>query len=244
LLLAAVAVSWGQRWSLAQRMPSAIPTTTQGTLGTPQPADAAPPVDAESHIYFLDVEGWYRITPYETVVRSPYDLTADSTPAMASALPPTIADWKQAGPDQDVSQDPAVIEFLKHPTVALQRSYEDSAGHYVNLALIGNRGDDSFLLFSHTPETCYPGVLWEVKENRRESALLDERPTQKAGSDQRLVTLFWYLWANPERDSRDGVLSVRVNLFLDPGETEEDGLERAWGFVRALFPATIPWERF
>jgi hypothetical protein len=37
---------------------------------------------------------------------------------------------------------------------------------------------------------------------------------------------------------------MRVNLFIDPQQSEEDALDLAWDFVRALFPATVRWERF
>ena len=58
------------------------------------------------------------------------------------------------------------------------------------------------------------------------------------------MVLYWYLWADPQRDSENGVLSVRVNLFIPPDQTEEEVLTRAWDFVRVLFPVTVPWERF
>jgi EpsI family protein len=240
LLLLGLGLAWLQRRSLPARV-SAV-----GAAGSD-----APGVQAAQHVYFLDVEGWYRITPYETVVRSPYDLTATTTEAMAAALPAAVGEWQQAGPDEYVGDDPAVVFYLNHPTVALQRTYRDPSGQELTLAIIGNQGDDSFLLFSHTPETCYPGRLWQVTANRRESALLDDRPmhaqyllTEHADTDQKLMVLYWYLWADPRRSSEDGVLSMRVNLLLPAGQSEEAVLARAWDFIRGLFPTTIPWDRF
>ncbi len=229
-----------------------------GLAGLPTrhaPAPPPPPTEGATaeatFTYFVDIEGWYRITPYETVVLSPYDLGADSTQAMAAALPATLGAWQQVGPDGYIGDDPAVVYYLGQPTVALQRTYQAPDGQTVTLALIGNKGEESFLLFSHTPETCYPGRLWQVVEHRRESALLDERPmyaqyllTEQAQTGERLLTLYWYLWDSPQRDSREGVLSMRVNLFLQPGQSEEEALARAWDFVRVLFPHTLPWERF
>ena len=58
------------------------------------------------------------------------------------------------------------------------------------------------------------------------------------------MVLYWYQWDSPQRDSEDGVLSVRVNLFIPPGQSEEAALARAWDFVSELFPVTIPWDRF
>ena len=68
--------------------------------------------------------------------------------------------------------------------------------------------------------------------------------TEHAQTGEKLMVLFWYLWNDPERDSRDGVLSIRVNLFVPEGQTEEETLHQAWDFVRELFPATLAWERF
>jgi hypothetical protein len=243
LLAAAVALTWGQRWALAARVSAGLPT--------PAAEGQDPAAPAPAYTYFLDIEGWYRITPYETVVRSPYDLSSASSEAMAAALPPTIGDWQQVGEDEYIGDDPAIVYYLNQPTVALQRTYQHPDGQSLTLALIGNVGEDSFLLFSHTPETCYPGRLWQIVENRRESALIDDRPmhaqyllTQHAETGQKLLVLYWYLWDDPQRDSRAGVLSMRVNLFAPPDTGDEEVLARAWDFVRALFPVTIPWERF
>ncbi len=243
LLLIAVGLTWGQRWSSAGKPVSDLASET---------VDGQNPAAATAeHIYFLDIEGWYRITPYETVVRSPYDLTGDTTEALSDALPATVGEWQQVGPDKFIGDDPGVVFYLKQPTVALQRTYENRAGQNLTLVIIGNKGDDSYLLFSHTPETCYPGRLWEVVESRQESAMLDDQPmyaqyllTEQAQTGQQLMVLFWYLWDDPQRDSKDGVLSVRVNLFLPPDESEEAILALAWDFVRQLFPATIVWDRF
>jgi len=244
LLLVGVLFTTGQRGRSAARLEATLPT----------PLAAGQALGPE-YTYFVDVEGWYRITPYETAVRSAYDLTGETTEALAGALPEALGAWQQVGEDTYIGDDPAVVFYLKNPTVALQRTYQHPSGQRVTLAIIGNKGENSFLLFSHTPETCYPGRLWNVVESRQESALLDSGPdskpmyahyllTEHAPSGERLMVLFWYLWADPRRASEEGVLSIRVNLFLEPNQSEEEVLEQAWDFVRELFPATVPWERF
>jgi len=239
LLLVAVILTWGQRWIAA-----ANPIPASG-------GDGPAAVPALPYTYFVDVEGWYRITPYETVVRSAYDLTAGSSETMAAALPAAVGDWRQVGEDDYVGDDPDVVFYLGQPTVALQRTYQDGSGRRLTLAILGNKGKDSFLLFSHTPETCYPGRLWQALAGRRESALLDDRPmsaqyllSQQAQTGERLIVLYWYLWDTPRRDPEEGVLSMRVNLFVPPGEGEEAVLAWGWDFIRSLFPQTVPWERF
>jgi hypothetical protein len=258
LLLIGVGLTWQQHWSSARNASIAVPTgqtasplrgETEGETAGYGSAPGDPPLP--QHVYFVDVEGWYRITPYERAVSSAYDLTGDTTEAIATALPTTIAEWHQVGPDRHVADDPSVVFYLKNPTVALERTYEDRTGLDVTLTLIGNKGEDSYLLFSHTPETCYPGRLWQVVEQRQESAVIDNQTmyaqyllTQHAETGRKLMVLYWYLWDNSERDSREGVLSMRVNLFIPPDQTEEAALARAWDLIRGLFPTTVPWQRF
>lgn len=218
------------------------PATGTATPAVPSPAE---------YTYFVDVEGWYRITPREAVVRSAYDLTAGTTGAVAAALPSVLGEWQQIGEDEDLSADPAVIEFLHHPPIALQRTYRHTDGQRLVLALLGNSGEDSFLLFSHTPETCYPGRLWQTVESGLESTSIDGQAVQvryllaeHLETHERLVVMFWYLWDNAERDARQGVLSMRLNLWVPAGESEREVLARGWDFFRLLFPVALPWDRF
>lgn len=258
LLLVALGLAWQQQRGLAKWFSGAVPTSP---VNSSSAAEAAGSRDVGMldmggrpelpYLYFVDVEGWYRITPHERVVRSAYDLTGDSTESLGAALPTTLGDWQQVGSDRYLAEDPAVIYYLKHPTVALERTYQDRHGQDLSLTLLGNVGEDSFLLFSHTPETCYPGRLWEVVDQRQASAMVDEQSifaqyllTQHAETGEKLMVLYWYLWEDPERNSQEGVLSMRVNLFAAPDQTEDAALSRAWAFIRELFPATVPWERY
>jgi hypothetical protein len=249
LLFLAAAITWGQR-----RLAALGDASTSQVVGAKEPASATgqePDSPAVEYTYFVDVEGWYRITPYETAVRSAYDLSGGTTEALALAIPPVLGAWRQASDDQFIGDDPAIVYYLNHPTVALQRTYQDATGQSLTLTIVGNRGEDSFLLFSHTPETCYPGRLWQVVASRRESTLLGERPlyvqyllTEHSQTGQQLMVLYWYLWDSPQRDPQAGVLSMRVNLFLADGQSQEAVMARAWDFVRQLFPEAAPWERF
>jgi hypothetical protein len=247
LLLASTTVVWGQRWTSTSDLSRRLKTQSdQDGPADERPGQAAPP-----HVYFVDVEGWYRTTPYETVVRSPFDLSGDTSETVAAAIPSTLGEWQQVGSDRYLADDPGVVYYLKRPTVAFERVYQDAEGQSLTLTIIGNKGEDSFLLFSHTPETCYPGRLWQVVESRRESALLDTQPmhaqyllTQHAETGDELMVLFWYLWDDPRRDSQDGVLSIRVNLIVPAGHSEAQVLAKAWDFVREVFPSTMTWERF
>jgi exosortase len=242
LLAASVVIAWGQRWLVASRQIFSLPLVAGQQDANRPPA---------AHVYFVDVEGWYRVTPYETAVSSPYDLTASTNQALGAALPAALGEWQQVGPERSLADDPLVVEYLASPKLAFQRDYEDASGQRLSLVIIGNAGDDSFLLFSHTPEICYPSSSWRIIENSRESAVLDDQSmyaryllTEFNQTGERLIVLYWYLWDNAQRDSRDGVLSMRINVYVLPGQSEAAALARAWDFVRQLFPATVAWKRF
>jgi hypothetical protein len=239
-----------QHWLLAPKPPAVAPAAPGTPPQSPPLRQGGGDSPELGFAYFLDVDGWYRITPYETAVRSPLDFTSLTGEALAEALPETAGNWRRLGP-VDFRRDRAVLYYLGQPTVALSQQYQDEAGHVLSLVILGNVGEESFLLFSHTPETCLPGKLWSIAEKRRESAVLDDRPmyaeyllTQHALNGQQQMVLYWYLWDNPGRDLERGVLSMRVHLYIGDGETPDDALARAWDFVRALFPATVPWSRF
>jgi len=58
----------------------------------------------------------------------------------------------------------------------------------------------------------------------------------------RRVTLYWYLWTDPERVPENGVLSV--TLHADVAQSDEGTLGALKEFFRLLFPAVMPWRRF
>jgi hypothetical protein len=223
---------------------------TAEAVSTP-PAGAPAASAAPLRTYFVDVEGWYRITPFEAAVRSPYDLSGGTNETIGAALPASIGDWTSSGRDFDLRKDAGVQKFLADPPVAMQRDYSDASGQRLAFVIIGNKGDDSYLLFSHTPEICYPSSQWKVLVNEQASANLDTRPmyahyllTEYKASGQQMASLYWYLWTAPERDSKEGVLSMRVNVYLLKDQSAEEAAQRAWDFVRLLFPSTLNWKRF
>ncbi|MGD8622930.1 MAG: hypothetical protein PVJ34_00205, partial [Anaerolineae bacterium] len=104
LLLVGLALTWGARRQAAGVAGGGAggPGTAAGGPGTAAggPGTAAEETgvqEALAHLYFLDVEGWYRVTPYETVVRSPYDLTGGDNETLAAALPARVGAWEQVG---------------------------------------------------------------------------------------------------------------------------------------------------
>lgn len=193
------------------------------------------------HTYFADVEGWYRITPHEAAVVSPYDLTLEALPA---ALPMRLGPWQ--GEDRPIG--PEIVEWFDAPVVALQRAYTDERGRLVWVAIFGHRGPASFRLFEHTPASCYPLSGWSLSAQALEAVRLGkgtmyaQRSYARSGDDE-LVVLYWYLWDNPRRDPRDGVLSIRVSAPV-AGSREETLRLLKEDFIPRLFTAVIPWHRF
>lgn len=192
-------------------------------------------------VYFADVEGWYRITSYEATVVSPYDLTLAALPG---ALPMRLGPWE--GIDRPI--EPEIVEWFDAPVVALQRSYTDDRGRLVWLAIFGHRGPASFRLFEHTPASCYPLSGWSLTDQGLESIRLGggtlhaQRSYARSGGDE-LVVLYWYLWDNPRRDTRDGVLSIRVSAPV-VGSREEALRMLKEDFIPQLLTGVIPWHRF
>jgi len=205
-----------------------------------RPPDAPPPAP-RGRVLFADVEGWYRRTPDEVAVRSPFDLTLGGLPA---GLPLTLGPWR----GEDRPPDPAVPVWFRGPEVAVERTYRRADGELVWLSVFGSRGNKSFHLFEHTPDTCYPLGGWEVGRFEVTRLPLGPRPLavnhgEAAGPAGRLVFFYLYLWDSPARSAERGVLSLRIAapVSADPAATfamlSEDFLPR-------LLPTTLAWSRF
>ena len=206
----------------------------------PHPAESEATVEA-SHLFFIDTEGWYRITDHETAVLSPYDLRIEALP---EALPLEIGPWH--GEEMPVS--PATRTWFDNPEVAFQRAYRNARGDLVWLSVFGSRGPKSFRLFEHTPKTCYPLAGWRMRREDVDAIPIGAGKfyAQRgfaANGEQQLVVLYWYLWDNPQRDPADGVLSFRVSTPIRTTEAEALHVLKA-DFLPRLFTDVVPWHRF
>jgi hypothetical protein len=204
---------------------------------SPQP----PPKPPEGHIVYIDVEGWYRRTPDEVAARTPFRLTLDGLPA---GLPLDLGPWQ--GTDRE--HDPAVDEWLREPEVSVERTYRRADGALVWLSAFGSRGNKSYHLFEHTPETCYPLGGWQIRRYELLRLPRGPRPMpvnsgMAEGGQGRLVFVYFYIWDSPARDPERGVVSLRLASPVreDAAETLAMLTEE---FVPQLFPATLGWRRF
>lgn len=195
-----------------------------------------------TRVVIVDVEGWYRRTSYERALATAVDFTLreDVFDGIARELGP----WQAQG--HDAPMGAAVDEWYDSPEVAATRTYSNEEGSRISLSIIGSRGGKSFRLFEHTPLTCYPGSGWRIEDVGLESIDVGDSSvsvqrviTEKDGS--RRITLYWYLWTDPERRPENGILSV--TLHSNVVQSDEETLEALKAFFRLLFPAVMPWRR-
>lgn len=217
---------------------------TRRQMTDPMPVRPGPDLrdaDESGQVYFVDTEGWYRITDNERAVISPYLLRLDDLP---DSLPMDLGPWH----GKPIPLGPVVTQWFDNPEVAFEREYRDAAGNVVWLSVFGSRGPKSFRLFEHTPATCYPLSGWAMTR--------EDLDTIKIGNGQihaqrgfavnglyQLVVLYWYLWDNPGRDPADGVMSVRVSAPIVTTETETLRLLKG-DFLPHLFTDVVSWRRF
>ncbi|MFQ5341745.1 MAG: exosortase-associated EpsI family protein [Anaerolineae bacterium] len=196
---------------------------------------------AGGQVYFVDTEGWYRITDNERAVVSPYLLNLDALP---DSLPMDLGSWH----GKPLPLEPEVAQWFDDPEVADRREYRNAEGDIVWLSVFGSRGPKSFRLFEHTPATCYPLSGWTMIQEDQDAIaigngeLLVQRGFAVSG-DHELTVLYLYLWDSPNRDPADGVVSIRVAAPIRTDEAETLRLVKQ-DFLPHLFTDVIPWRRF
>lgn len=204
-------------------------------LPSPQLETTAVPL----YSYLIDVAGWYEITPNETAVASPINLSIDGL----KALPTSVGRWKGAPYDFGA----AVDEWFENPDLALSDLYQDDRGHQAWFSTFGSRGRKSYFLFEHTPITSYPAAGWTLVENgvvpvpTGSSRIFVQKATLTKDRERRVV-FYWYLWSDINRDPEQGVLTMRLHIPVVT--TDEDAVAAGADFLRTLFPQVIPWHRF
>jgi len=234
-LLLAVLASWAWgRWGAGSSALSEVEEADQ---------EGSPPSGQPLFTSFIDVEGWYQVTPYERAVAGPVDLTLRE--GLAQEFPRILGSWEAVG--ENLPLDPEVNRWFRNPELAFLRLYENQKGDSIYLSVIGNRGGKSFSLFEHTPVTCEPGAGWEITDEGLEAIEVGESTAyarrvvvEREGS--RRVVLFWYAWNSPERDPENGLLSMRIHAEVEG--TVSETLEMEKEFFRLLFPVVLPWHRF
>jgi hypothetical protein len=189
----------------------------------------------------VDVAGWYRRTADEVAVRTAIDWRIDH---LKQTMPLTFGPWQ----GRDRPDDPAIDVWFENPDVAIQRTYRRPDGQIVWLSAFGSRGDKSFHLFEHTPDSCYPLAGWAFQQLDVARLPFGPRPFPvnhgvAAGPNGKLVVFYFYLWDTPARDAGQGVLSLRIAAPVRD-TPEQTYAMLAEDFVPRMFPATLNWSRF
>ena len=210
--------------------------------GRPTEVGDVAPSDARE-VVIVDVEGWYRRTPYERALATAVDFTLRED--LFEGIPRELGAWRAEG--EDSAMGSAVDQWYDNPEVAVTRGYQNDQGDTLFLSIIGSRGGKSFHLIEHTALTCYPGSGWRIVDVGLESIDIGDSSVnvQRVVTDKdqlRRIVLYWYLWTNPARTPDDGILSV--TLHANVAEADERTLASLEEFFRLLFPAVMPWRRF
>ena len=196
-------------------------------LGGPVPLQ----VDA-ADTYVTDLDFWQR-TPREkaVVARANFDLDAD-----LRNVPMQIGAWT----GREVAEDNEEVMILLDPEQYIQRLYQDNAGRYIWLTLVGGRSSQPF----HAPDICYDADGWQYDLGSHPTTLagggdiyglyLD---AQKSVADRpdpkQQVIYYFYLFPDSRRDQSDGI--VLFKLTSPRYGSLEETLALHEGFVQELF---------
>ncbi|RME48977.1 MAG: exosortase-associated EpsI family protein [Chloroflexi bacterium] len=228
VLVVALAASFAVRRLTSGSTPAQIVADSPGTGGA-------------GEVYFVDTEGWYRITDNERAVISPYSLRLNDLP---DSLPMDLGPWH----GRPLPLGPEIAQWFDNPELAFQREYRNDGGDIVWLSVFGSRGPKSFRLFEHTPATCYPLSGWAMMQQELDFITIGNGKIYAqrgfaANGPNELIVLYFYLWDNPGRDPADGVVSIRVSAPIQTDEAETLRLLKE-DFLPHLFTDVVPWHRF
>ncbi len=222
---------------LAILIATGIAVALIATRPTPAPPRAAD--FARLNTYLVDVAGWYEITPNESAVATPLDLTIDGLKALPAALGQWTSSPIQLGTEVD--------QWFENPDLALSSIYRDARGHQLWFSVFGSRRAKSYVLFEHTPITSYPAAGWTLVESGVIPILIGDKSIRVqrailAKDRERRVVFYWYLWSDFNRDPEQGVLTMRLHIPVI--STDQDASDAGADFLRALFSQVVAWKRF
>ena len=214
----------------------------------PSEASQSARVAATYHLFHVDIAGWYRSTPDEVVVLSPFDLRLSALP---DSLPMTLGTWQ----GEELGSDQEIEDLYAEPDLVTRRRYQGADGRGFWLTAIGSRGAKSFRIFEHTPPICYVSSGWETEGDDahrvplQQGALPVRRGVFQAEGVTRVV-YYWYQWDGPSRDPTSGVTSWRLTADAASGGAKAGGDDTRDAeavlteVVSLLFEETLPWNRF
>ncbi len=180
--------------------------------------------------YVIDQDFWLRTEREVTVTaKARFDLAAD-----LNDVPLTVGDWQ----GKTVPETNQEVMILLQPEQYVQRLYQNGAGQYLWLSMIGGRSSQPF----HAPDICYEADGWQFNQGSHAFALtdgsqfyalwLDAKKSQDNAPVEHVVSYF-YLFPNKERAIDDGIVLFKLTTsrYGSPQET----LDIHGDFVRNLF---------
>jgi Protein of unknown function (DUF3485) len=160
-------------------------------------------------LYTADLDFWQR-SNRETRVNAVahFDLAHD-----LNNIPLAVGDWSGV----DVPETNQEVMILLEPEQYIQRLYQNSAGQYIWLSLIGGRSSQPF----HAPDICYDADGWHYNLGSQAMALADggevyglwlEANKRQPGAevDTEHIVFYFYLFPSPERRLSDGIVLFKL----------------------------------
>lgn len=185
-----------------------------------------------THSYVADLDFWQK-TPREATVYAStrFDLDSD-----LNDVPSSVGNWT----GQDVPETNQEVMILLEPEQYVQRLYQDDAGRYLWLSMIGGRSSQPF----HAPDICYDADGWQYDLGSRPIALdgggelyglwLEaEKMMPGDRSPTEHVVYYFYLFPNGRRDLSEGIVLFKLTSSLY-GSVEET-LDMHADFARNFF---------
>jgi len=196
-------------------------------FGAPQRLSAA-----DEMIYITDLDFWQR-TPREraVVAKARFDLDHD-----LNDVPLVVGAWQGV----DVPETNQEVMILLEPEQYIQRLYNDDAGRYIWLSMVGGRSSQPF----HAPDICYDADGWQYDLGSHATTLVDggelyglwlhgkkQLPDYEQPAEH--VVYYFYLFPDARRHQADGI--VLFKLTSGRYGTLEETLAMLEEFVRAFF---------
>lgn len=159
--------------------------------------------------YIADLDFWQR-TGRETQVNAvaQFDLAHD-----LNKVPLAVGDWQGV----DVPETNQEVMILLEPEQYIQRLYQNKAGQYIWLSMIGGRSSQPF----HAPDICYDADGWHYNSGSKAMTLVDggqiyglwlDATKRLPGDDHDTehVVFYFYLFPSAERRLQDGIVLFKL----------------------------------
>jgi hypothetical protein len=192
---------------------------------------------ADEMTYISDLDFWQR-TPRERIVvaNARFDLDHD-----LNNVPMSVGKWQGL----DAPETNQEVMILLEPEQYVQRRYQDDAGHYLWLTMVGGRSSQPF----HAPDICYDADGWQYNLGSHATTLPQggeiyglylDATKEVAGeaSPWQHVVYYFYLFPDDGRDQNDGI--VLFKLTAPKYGSVEDTLALLEDFTRNFFSMATP----